>query len=165
MAVYNLAKGHEPATTVPGFVIAAASIAIMWALVKAKRRVGRALRSQPILADANCTLACIYMSLVLFASSLFYQFTGIGFADSLGAVGLVYFSIREGRESFAKARGRECACSPDTCGRSPDEEQCRLAGRRETAAAAGNGRHPGLRVKKIMLSACGLLALALGTAS
>jgi divalent metal cation (Fe/Co/Zn/Cd) transporter len=124
-AAYNLIKGHEPATTVPGFVIAAASIAIMWALVRAKRRVGRALRSQPILADANCTLACIYMSLVLLASSLFYQFTGVGFADSLGAVGLVYFSLREGSESFAKARGRECACSPDTCGRSHDEERCR----------------------------------------
>jgi len=121
-AATSLIKGHKPVTTVPGFVIAAASIAIMWALVSAKRRVGRALRSQPILADANCTLACIYMSLVLLASSLLYQFTGIGFADSLGAAGLVYFSIREGSEAFAKARGRECACSPDACGQSHDEE-------------------------------------------
>ena len=124
-AGYSLAEGHEPATTVPGFVIAAASIAIMWALVRAKRRVGRALRSQPILADANCTLACIYMSLVLLASSLLNQFAGVGFADSLGAVGLVYFSLREGSESFAKARGLECSCSPDACGQSHDEDRCR----------------------------------------
>lgn len=124
-AIYNLAKGHEPLTTVPGFVIAAASIAVMWALVRAKRRVGHALQSPPILADANCTLACIYMSLVVLASSLIYQFTGIGFADSLGAAGLVYFSIREGNEAFAKARGQECSCCADACDRSRDEERCR----------------------------------------
>ena len=121
-AAANLAGARRPETTLPGLVIAFLSIAIMGFLVRAKRRVGRALHSPPILADANCTLACIYMSLVLLASSLLYQFTGIGFADSLGAVGLVYFSIREGSEAFAKARGRECACSPDACGRSHDEE-------------------------------------------
>jgi len=124
-AAYNLVNGHRPGSTLPGFVIASVSIAIMWTLVVAKRRVGRALRSQPILADANCTLACITMSLVLLASSLLYQLSGFGFADSLGAVGLVYFSLHEGRESFAKARGHECSCSPDICGRIHDEERCR----------------------------------------
>jgi len=45
------------------------------------------------------------MSLVLLASSLIYQFTGFGFVDSLGALGLIYFSVSEGRESFEKAAG------------------------------------------------------------
>jgi len=36
-------------------------------------------------------------------SSLIYQFTGFGFVDSLGALGLIYFSINEGREAFEKA--------------------------------------------------------------
>ena len=124
-AAYNLFSAHRPETTLPGFIIAAVSIAIMWALVGAKRQAGRALRSQPILADANCTLACIYMSLVLLASSLLYQLTGFGFADSLGALGLVYFSIHEGRESFAKAQGQECDCAADACGRSHEEERGR----------------------------------------
>ncbi len=87
----------------PGLVISLISIAAMWLLVSAKRRVGRALDSAPILADANCTLVCIYMSLVLLAASLIYQFTGFGFVDSLGALGLIYFSVNEGRESFEKA--------------------------------------------------------------
>lgn len=56
-------------------------------------------------------LACIYMSLVLLVSSLTYQVTGFALADSLGAIGLVYFSLREGKEAFAKARGLECACA------------------------------------------------------
>ena len=109
-AVYNLLTRHQPTTTVPGLVISLISIAVMWALVRGKRRVGRALDSAPILADANCTLVCIYMSLVLLAASLIYQLTGLGFVDSLGALGLIYFSDHEGRESFEKAAGLEDCC-------------------------------------------------------
>jgi divalent metal cation (Fe/Co/Zn/Cd) transporter len=106
-AIYNLFTAHKPATTLPGLVISIISIAAMWALVTGKRRVGRALGSASILADANCTLVCIYMSLVLLAASLIYQFTGFGFVDSLGALGLIYFSISEGKEAFEKAAGME----------------------------------------------------------
>jgi divalent metal cation (Fe/Co/Zn/Cd) transporter len=109
-AAYNLITGHNPTTTVPGLIISLVSIAIMGALVSGKRRVGRALNSTPILADANCTLVCIYMSLVLLAASFVYQVTGFGFVDSLGALGLIYFSVREGKESFEKATGLECDC-------------------------------------------------------
>ena len=112
-AVYNLFTGHKPETTLPGLVISLISIAIMWMLVTGKRRVGRALDSSPILADANCTMVCIYMSIVLLASSVVYQLTGFGFVDSLGAIGLIYFSAKEGREAFEKAAGMECACDED----------------------------------------------------
>lgn len=102
-ALYNLYTGHKPETTLSGTIISLISIAVMWALVAGKRTVGRALNSAPILADANCTMVCIYMSVVLLASSLIYQVTGFGLTDSLGAIGLIYFSISEGRESFEKA--------------------------------------------------------------
>ena len=111
-AVLNFITGHTPDASLPGVIISLISILIMWTLVSAKRRVGRKLGSAPILADANCTLVCIYMSLVLLAASLIYQLTGFGFIDSLGAIGLVYFSIREGREAFGKATdlSNECGC-------------------------------------------------------
>jgi len=102
-ALYNLYSGHKPETTVSGMIISIISIAVMWALVMGKRKVGQALDSQPILADANCTMVCIYMSVVLLASSLIYQFTGFGFVDSIGALGLIYYSYQEGKESFEKA--------------------------------------------------------------
>ena len=114
-AVYNLFTGHKPETTLPGLVISLISILVMWALVMGKRKVGRALNSMPILADANCTMVCIYMSVVLLAASLIYQVTGFGFVDSLGAAGLIYFSINEGRESFDKAKGLECDCEDEDC--------------------------------------------------
>ena len=112
-AIYNIISGHKPSTTLPGIIISLISIAVMWALVAGKRKVGRALNSAPILADANCTMVCIYMSIVLLASSLVYQFTGFGFIDSLGALGLIYFSYSEGKESFEKAAGMECDCKDD----------------------------------------------------
>jgi divalent metal cation (Fe/Co/Zn/Cd) transporter len=112
-AIYNIIVGHKPETTLPGLIISLVSIAMMWALVSAKRKVGRVLNSAPILADANCTLVCIYMSLVLLAASLIYRLTGFGLVDSIGALGLIYFSFIEGKESFAKAKGLDCDCEEE----------------------------------------------------
>jgi divalent metal cation (Fe/Co/Zn/Cd) transporter len=109
-ALYNLLTAHKPETTLPGLIISMISIAVMWLLVAAKRKVGRTLNSAPILADANCTMVCIYMSVVLLASSLIYELTGFGFVDSIGAAGLIYFSYNEGKESFEKAAGLEDCC-------------------------------------------------------
>ncbi len=112
-AIYNIVIGHKPETTLPGLIIAVISITVMWALVAGKRKVGRELNSMPILADASCTLVCIYMSLLLLASSLIYELTGFGFVDSLGALGLIYFSYNEGKEAFEKAAGMEFDCDDD----------------------------------------------------
>jgi len=112
-AIYNIVVGHKPETTLPGLIISLISIAVMWALVMGKRKVGHALNSSPILADANCTMVCIYMSIVLLASSLIYELTGFGFVDSIGALGLIYFSYSEGKESFEKAAGMEECCEDD----------------------------------------------------
>jgi len=112
-AIYNLFTAHKPETTLPGLIISVISIAVMWLLVMGKRKVGRALDSQPILSDANCTMVCIYMSLVLLASSVIYELTGFGFIDSIGALGLIYFSYSEGKEAFEKAAGMQDCCEDD----------------------------------------------------
>jgi divalent metal cation (Fe/Co/Zn/Cd) transporter len=112
-ALYNLVTAHTPETTLPGLFISVVSIAIMWLLVVSKRKVGRALDSSPILADANCTMVCVYMSIVLLISSLIYELTGFGFVDSIGALGLIYFSYNEGKEAFEKAAGLEDCCDDE----------------------------------------------------
>jgi divalent metal cation (Fe/Co/Zn/Cd) transporter len=76
----------------------------------AKRKVGKKLNSGPIIADSNCTKVCVYMSMVLLASSLIYELTGFAYADVIGATGLIYFSISEGKEAFENAKGKECKC-------------------------------------------------------
>jgi divalent metal cation (Fe/Co/Zn/Cd) transporter len=108
--VINIIRHHKPETTFWGIVISLISIIVMSWLMISKRRTGKKLNSEPVLADANCTMVCIYMSFVLLASSLIYEFTGFAYADALGAAGLIYFSISEGREAFEKARGKQCAC-------------------------------------------------------
>lgn len=108
--VYNIVNHNKPQTTLWGVIISLISIAVMVWLMNAKKNVGKKLDSDPIIADANCTKVCVYMSLVLLVSSLIYELTGFAYADAIGAAGLVYFSISEGREAFEKVRGKNCEC-------------------------------------------------------
>ena len=109
-AVISILKSHQPETTIPGIIISVLSIGSMWLLVYFKKKAGRKLNSDAIIADANCNLVCIYMSIVLLISSLLYATTGFGWFDALGAAGLTWFSIKEGREAFEKAKGHACNC-------------------------------------------------------
>jgi divalent metal cation (Fe/Co/Zn/Cd) transporter len=108
--VANLINHHKPGTTLWGVVISLISIGAMVWLMNAKKRVGGQLNSEPILSDANCTKVCVYMSVVLLVSSLIFEFTGLAYADLIGAAGLIYFSFTEGKEAFEKAKGKECSC-------------------------------------------------------
>jgi divalent metal cation (Fe/Co/Zn/Cd) transporter len=108
--VLNLINHHKPESTFWGIIISVISIVIMLWLMSAKKKVGQKLNSEPIIADANCTKICVYMSLVLLGASLIYQITGFAYADVIGTAGLIYFSISEGKEAFEKAKGKECDC-------------------------------------------------------
>ena len=107
---FNIINQNKPVTTIWGVIISVVSIVVMIWLLRAKRSVGRKLDSDAIIADANCTRVCVYMSLVLLISSLIYELTGFAYADAIGAAGLIYFSISEGKEAFEKARGKDCEC-------------------------------------------------------
>lgn len=112
-AVLNFVGGHEPETTFWGIVISVISIFTMWLLIQQKLKVGKALDSSAIIADANCTKACLYLSVILLISSAGYELTGFGGLDSIGAVLIGYFAFKEGRESFEKAKGKSCSCEDD----------------------------------------------------
>ena len=108
---YNIWTGHNPITTFWGVVISSISILVMWILVLWKRKVGKNLNSEPILADANCTLVCVYMSIILLVSSGIYELTSIPYIDSVGTLGLAYFAFKEGKECFEKANSdKYCSC-------------------------------------------------------
>jgi divalent metal cation (Fe/Co/Zn/Cd) transporter len=108
--VLNIVNRHKPETTIWGIVISLISLAVMVWLMTAKKNVGKKLGSDAIIADANCTRVCVYMSMVLLVASLVYELTGFAYADAIGAAGLAYFSISEGREAFEKAKGKQCEC-------------------------------------------------------
>lgn len=104
--VVNIITKHKPETTLWGIIISAVSILVMLWLMTAKRQVGMKLDSDPIVCDSNCTKVCIYMSVVLLVSSLIYELTGFPYADAIGAAGLIWFSVSEGKEALGKARIR-----------------------------------------------------------
>ena len=109
-AVLNIVQGHQPKTTFWGIVISAISIVTMWILIVLKMKVGKQLDSQPIIADAKCTKVCLYMSFLLLVSSFIYELTHIGYLDSIAALGIAYFSAKEGKEALEKAQGKASCC-------------------------------------------------------
>jgi divalent metal cation (Fe/Co/Zn/Cd) transporter len=108
--IASIANNHKPETTFWGVVISLVSIAVMIWLMNVKKSTGKKLHSDPIISDANCTKICVYMSVVLLISSLIYEFTGFAYADVIGAAGLIWFSVSEGKEAFEKAKGKSCSC-------------------------------------------------------
>ncbi len=110
-AIISVVEQHKPQNTLAGVIIASISIGIMYWLIREKVKMGKALKSDAIIADANCAKVCMYMSLVLLGASLIYYLTGFLYADVLGALGIAWFSYQEGKEALEKAAGtHSCEC-------------------------------------------------------
>ncbi len=110
MAVTNICFNHRPETTLYGILISLISILFMWYLIQQKTKIGKSLNSEAILADAACSKACAYLSVVLLAASIGYELTKIGYLDAAGALLIAWLTLKEGRESFRKAEGISCGC-------------------------------------------------------
>jgi len=112
-SVLNIINDVKPTTTIPGIIIAAISIATMYWLMTSKLKVGKALNSDAIIADANCTKTCFYLSFILLISSGLYELFAIAYFDVLGSLGIAYFAFKEGREAFEKVRTGKLLCNCD----------------------------------------------------
>lgn len=109
-AFYNIYNNNRPTTTLWGIIISLVSILTMVFLTRAKLNVGKKLDSNAIIADANCTKTCVYLSIVLLLSSILYELFKIGYIDSIGALGIAYYASMEGKESIEKSNGNICNC-------------------------------------------------------
>jgi divalent metal cation (Fe/Co/Zn/Cd) transporter len=114
-AVIQLDNRSHPETTIAGVVVSTLSISFMVFLYQAKRDLGKRLDSATILADADCSLACVKLSVVLFAGSvLFLLAPGLWWADGIGALVLAVLIGQEGRELIRNARRPDftggCGC-------------------------------------------------------
>jgi divalent metal cation (Fe/Co/Zn/Cd) transporter len=115
-SILNIVYQIQPQTTFWGIVISLISIITMYLLVKYKLQVGKALNSDAMIADANCTKTCLYLSFILLASSLSYEILKIGYLDIAGSLGIAYFAYKEGKESLEKAKSDKLSCScEDDC--------------------------------------------------
>lgn len=110
-SVLNIIYDVKPSTTFAGIIISIISIGTMYYLMKAKLNVGKDLNSDAIIADANCTKTCFYLSFILLFSSGLYEIFKIGYFDVLGSLGIAYYAFKEGRESFEKSKSEDLGCS------------------------------------------------------
>lgn len=90
--------------------LAIASVIVMPIIATAKRRIGTAIGSEALKAEASCTWVCAYMSATLLFGLLVTKYLGGWWADPLAALGILYWIVGEGRESFDRAAGRDTCC-------------------------------------------------------
>jgi divalent metal cation (Fe/Co/Zn/Cd) transporter len=87
-----------------GVALAVAALVAMPLLGLAKRRVGLALGSHALVADAKESFACAYLSCTLLLGLGLNALFGWWWADPVAALVMVPFLIREGWEAIAEAR-------------------------------------------------------------
>ncbi len=95
---------------IPGIALACVSLIVTPLLSREKRKVGRALGSVAMYADAKQTEFCTYLSAILLVGLLLNAFLGLWWADPLAALIMVPIIAKEGVEGL---QGRACA---DGCG-------------------------------------------------
>jgi divalent metal cation (Fe/Co/Zn/Cd) transporter len=104
-AALSLTGLREPEHSLVGIVLAAVSLAIMPLLSWCERVTGRELGSASAVADSQQTLICSYLSAALLAGLLLNSLLGWAGADSVAALVIAAFAIREGLEAW---RGDAC---------------------------------------------------------
>jgi divalent metal cation (Fe/Co/Zn/Cd) transporter len=102
-----LGFGSEANETGVGLALTAVSLVVMPLLGQAKLRVGAALESRALRADAHETLFCAWLSLTTLIGLGLNVWWGWSWADPAAALILVPFIVREGLEGW---RGEECGC-------------------------------------------------------
>lgn len=109
-AIFNIIENNKPETTIPGLIISGISIITMFFLMRYKKNIGVKMNSEAIIADANCTKSCLYLSIVLLVSSGLYEIFKIGYIDIIGSLIIGWFVFKEGKEAFYKAKQNKIAC-------------------------------------------------------
>jgi divalent metal cation (Fe/Co/Zn/Cd) transporter len=108
---------HSPV----GIALAAVSLAVMPFLSWFERRTGRELGSASAIADSKQTLICSYLSAALLVGLLLNSLLGWAWADSIAALVIAGFAVREGLEAW---RGDACAVPVSALTGERDVEQC-----------------------------------------
>ena len=98
--VRSLVLGETPDTSPVGIALTGASIVIMPVLAWFKFRVGRAMGSKLVLADAAETRLCAWLSVSTFAGLVLYALVGWTWLDAVAGFVIAIFAAMEGREAW-----------------------------------------------------------------
>ena len=106
-SITSLLSGERPQPSAVGIGLAIVSLTVMWWLAREKRRVGIALGSRAMTADAFQTDACFYLSLFLLVGIGANALFGWWWADPVAALAMTAFIGREALEAW---RGEDDCC-------------------------------------------------------
>jgi divalent metal cation (Fe/Co/Zn/Cd) transporter len=104
-AVSTLWHRAAPERSIPGIVLAIASLIVMPFLARAKRRVASRLGSAAMSGDAKQTEFCAYLSAILLGGLLLNAVFGLWWADPAAALVMVPVIGKEGVDAL---RGKSC---------------------------------------------------------
>jgi divalent metal cation (Fe/Co/Zn/Cd) transporter len=104
-AMVTLASASRPETSWVGIGLAAGSIALMPALARAKRRLGRQLDSAATAGEGTQNMLCAYLAAGVLAGLLANALFGWWWLDPVAALFIALVAVREGRETW---RGESC---------------------------------------------------------
>jgi divalent metal cation (Fe/Co/Zn/Cd) transporter len=104
-SIGGLTRRQAPEHSIPGIVLACVSLLVMPLLSRAKRKVGTALGSAAMHADAKQTDFCIYLSAILLGGLLLNALFGLWWADPVAALIMAPIIAKEGFEGI---RGESC---------------------------------------------------------
>ena len=107
-SVRKLVTGSEPEESVVGLILAVVSLLVMPLLARAKRRVGVAMGSQALQADATETSLCVWLSAILLVGLGLNALFGWWWADPLAGLAIVYVAAREGVENWNAEQLDDC---------------------------------------------------------
>ncbi len=109
-AAWRLWTGASVEFSWPGFAIALLAIPAMRYLAYRKLAIAQKIGSRALRADAIEAVACGWLSFVVVATLVAHWLFGAWWIDSVGALAIVYFLAKEGREALS---GDECDCCCD----------------------------------------------------
>jgi divalent metal cation (Fe/Co/Zn/Cd) transporter len=107
-SISDLWSKRAPEHSIPGIVLACVSLVVMPILSRAKRRVGHALGSAAMHADAKQTEFCSYLAGILLVGLLLNAFFGVWWADPLAALIMVPIITKEGIDGVRRKACSEC---------------------------------------------------------
>ena len=110
-SIKSLIWREQPRESMPGIILAIASLIVMPLLVRSKRKVARGIKSGALMADSKQTELCTYLSAILLAGLLLNALVGWWWADPVAALVMVPIIVKEGIEGL---RGETCC--DDECG-------------------------------------------------
>jgi divalent metal cation (Fe/Co/Zn/Cd) transporter len=110
-SITSLLRRETQQESLPGIILAIASLIVMPILARGKRKVAEEIKSGALSADAKQTELCTYLSAILLGGLVLNALFGWWWADPVAALVMVPIIAKEGVDAL---RGETC-CDDGVC--------------------------------------------------